>query len=100
MDDGTSQHPAIERGPEAEDDSTSWVGLAATALFFGILAVALAIPANWDRWIVEHDSRRFGGLVDRLEAFGRLPSAGVLGLLAVLALAAGVYEIRSDRKDS
>jgi hypothetical protein len=98
--DNTSPHPAIERGEVEEDDSTSWLGLAGATVLFGGLAVALAIPSLWDSWIIENDSRRFGGILERLEDLGRFPVVGVLGLIALFALAATVHELRSNRKDS
>jgi len=99
VNDRATPHPAIERG-EVEEDTTSWLGLAATTALFGGLAVALAVPSLWDAWIVENDGRRFGALLDRLEDVGRLPVAGVLALVALFGLTALVHELRTHRKDS
>jgi hypothetical protein len=92
------KHPAIELGPAAEaDDSTGWPALAAGALGFGAVAVALALPDLWESWVVDNDSRRFGGLLDRAESIGQWPVVTVVGLVAALFVAALVHELRSDR---
>ena len=84
--------PAVEFGEQSDenDQSNSWMGLGIAALIFGAITVALAIPGNWEEYIVGNESRRYRGLVNIVEFIGYWP---ILIIVAAIAVVAGVAAV-------
>lgn len=98
----SEQRPAVEFAgdDDADDSSNSWLTTGVVALVFGAITIALAIPGVWDEYIVGYSSRRFGGLVNIIEAIGYWPTILVLAAITVAAAIAAIRSFVKNRPNT